>query len=284
MVTPDPDTPPAPPTPKNFFEMVNALPHWQSSLLVHLDSEHQPDRLKQLLEGGEPLKLFLVSDGGDKGDLGSFGWELAVKGPTFGLDPGSFHAESHGMHSVLLFLDLCFNFFLVQAPATVESLFCCDNQGLIKRINFAMNGSWTNPKHCLALEYDVESGIVDILNRLPIKLACLHVKGHQDEDTPAETLPWEAQMNCHADACATDYLDNWAVSSQVVPFIPASQASISIAGVSITRNVARRLRQAASSPALANHIMSTNGWNDWIFNSIDWDSQAKALNTLEHTQ
>jgi hypothetical protein len=205
-------------------------------------------------------------------------------GPTFGLDPGSFRAESYGMLPVLLFLDLYFNFFLVQAPATVESLFYCDNQGLIKRINFAMNSSWTNPNHCLASEYDVESGVVDILNRLPIKLACLHVKGHQDEVTPAETLPWEAQMKCHADAYATDYLDNWAVSSQVVPFIPASQASLSIAGVSITRNVARRLRQAASSPALANHIMSTNGWNDWIFNSIDWDSQAKTLNTLEYTQ
>jgi hypothetical protein len=72
MVTPDPNTPPAPPAPKNFFEMVNTLPYWQSSLLVHLDSEHQPARLKQLIEGGEPLKLFLVSDGGAKGDLGSF--------------------------------------------------------------------------------------------------------------------------------------------------------------------------------------------------------------------
>jgi hypothetical protein len=135
MVTPDPNAPPAPPAPKNFFEMVNALPYWQSSLLVHLDSEHQPDRLKQLLEGGEPLKLFLVSDGGAKGNLGSFNWELAVNqiilwtcmGPTFSLDPGSFRAESHGMLSVLLFLDLYFNFFHVQAPATVESLFYCDN-------------------------------------------------------------------------------------------------------------------------------------------------------------
>jgi hypothetical protein len=28
----------------------------------------------------------------------------------------------------------------------------------------------------------------------------------------------------------------------------------------------------------------TDGWNDWIFNSGDWDSQNKALNTLKHNQ
>jgi hypothetical protein len=93
-------------------------------------------------------------------------------------------------------------------------------------------------------------------------------------------------MNCHADACATDYLNNLSTPSKIVPFIPALNAasSISLAGATLARNVARQLRQAASSPALENHIMSTHGWNDWIFNSTDWGAQEKALNTLEHTQ
>jgi len=30
--------------------------------------------------------------------------------------------------------------------------------------------------------------------------------------------------------------------------------------------------------------MTKNGWNDWIFHSIDCDAQAKALNTLQYTQ
>ena len=31
--------------------------------------------------------------------------------------------------------------------------------------------------------------------------------------------------------------------------------------------------------------MSNNGWNNWIFHSIDWDAQqAKALSTLEYTR
>jgi hypothetical protein len=28
--------------------------------------------------------------------------------------------------------------------------------------------------------------------------------------------------------------------------------------------------------------MAKNGWNDRIFQSIDWDAQAKALSTLEY--
>jgi hypothetical protein len=30
--------------------------------------------------------------------------------------------------------------------------------------------------------------------------------------------------------------------------------------------------------------MNKKGWNDWIFNSIDWDSQAKALSKPKYTQ
>ena len=292
MKLPDLCDPPATPPPTDFFDMLQALPYWQSSLLAHLDCVQSVDRLKQLLESGEKLQLNLVSDGGAKGDLGSFGWELAIgrtilwtcMGPTFGLDPGSYRAESYGMLSVMLFLDHYFRFFAVQVSDNIEHLFYCDNQGLINRISFAMNRSWDNPNHCLSSEYDLESGIVDILHRLPVKFSFKHVKGHQDEDNAVDDLPWEAQMNCHADILATDYLDNWSEPSKLVPFIPASKASIAIDRITITRNLARRLRQAASSPKLQEHIMEKNGWNDWIFQSINWDVQAKALSTLAYTQ
>ena len=58
--------------------MLANLPKWQSSLLVHLGSIQTVDRLTQLLGSGDKLRLYLVSDGGAKGDIGSFGWELAI--------------------------------------------------------------------------------------------------------------------------------------------------------------------------------------------------------------
>jgi hypothetical protein len=175
------------------------------------------------------------------------------KGPTFGLDPRSFRAESSGLLSVLLFFDHYLQFFQAEVQATVQHLFYCDNQGLLKRINSHLE------RHCqcLASEYDLESGTVEILDRLLPRFALQHVKGHNDDTARVEDFPWEAQMNCHADALATDYLDNFAIISRVVPFIPASKVSIAIDGNTVTRNIARRLRQAASSPALEKYLRDT---------------------------
>ena len=110
-------------------------------------------------------------------------------GPTFGLEPGSYRAESYGMLSLMLYLDYYLRFFNVQVSEHVEHLFYSDNKGLINRISFAMNRSWDNPNHCLSSEYDLESGIVDILHRLPVTFSYHHVKGHQDDDKVVEDLP-----------------------------------------------------------------------------------------------
>jgi hypothetical protein len=66
----------------------------------------------------------------------------------------------------------------------MEHLLYCDNIGLVNRITSSMHHSWTNPNHCLASESDFESGILDLLHQLPLNLALIHVKGHQDDDTP----------------------------------------------------------------------------------------------------
>lgn len=121
---------------------------------------------------------------------------------------------------------------------TTKHLFYCDkDEDLLNRIAATSqdHACWDNPNHCLASEYDLESGIVDILHRLPFKISCLHVEeGHQDDDTrsPVQPLPWEAQrMNCHADTpLVTDCLDNWSKLSKVAPFTPTSKLSFFIAG------------------------------------------------------
>jgi hypothetical protein len=90
-------------------------------------------------------------------------------------------------------------------------------------------------------------------------------------------------MNVHADSLATDYLDNYADPSKLVPFIPASKASLTIDGETITRRYAQRLRQASNSPRICQRLMLRNNWNDNTFRSINWDAPGKALNTLENS-
>jgi hypothetical protein len=133
----------------------------------------------------------------------SFGWELAIgrlilwqcKGPTFGLDPGSFHAESYGMLSVLLFLEFYIQFFQVSITDSIEHLFYCDKQGLVNRISASQDRSWKTPNHCIASKADLEMASSTSLNVSHLLLPSTVVS----KDIRMLTLPWEAQMNCHAD-------------------------------------------------------------------------------------
>jgi hypothetical protein len=125
---------------------------------------------------------------------------------------------------------------------------------------------------------------MDIIKKLPIEITCIHVKSHQDDDTEIQLLPWEAQMNVQADKLATDYhLDNYAEPSKIIPFIPPSQASLTIKGETITRRYANRFRLEASSPDLRKRMILRYKWNNQIFQSINWEVPDKALSTLEHS-
>jgi hypothetical protein len=46
-------------------------------------------------------------------------------------------------------------------------------------------------------------------------------------------------MNVHADTLATDHLDKCAEPSKIAPFIPSSQASLTINGKTITQRHAK---------------------------------------------
>jgi hypothetical protein len=109
----------------------------------------------------------------------------------------------------------------------------------------------------LASDFDLESGILDLIKTLHISFQYLHVKSHQDDSMEIHLLPWAAQMNEHADSLATDFLDNCTEPAKLVPFIPASQASLTIHGETITRRCASGLRQAANSPQICQHLMAS---------------------------
>jgi hypothetical protein len=69
----DPNVVPLATSPTDFFALILGLPYWQSSLLEHLEQVQPATHLKDLLESDDTLQLYLVSDGGAKGDLKSFG-------------------------------------------------------------------------------------------------------------------------------------------------------------------------------------------------------------------
>jgi hypothetical protein len=277
--------------PSTFEERLAQLAEWQHPLLEHLEcNSERSSRLHQILTSTE-APILLASDGGARSDLGSFGWQIAVgrevlwrcKGPTYGLTPGSFRAESYGFLSAVLFLYIYFLHYPIQNELQIHLDLYCDNQALLQRIARALSQSWHNPSACLASDYDLEIGIIDMLANIPVSIRLHHVKSHQDDQTAIHLLPWEAQMNVQADQLATDYLDNYADPSKLVPSIPASQASLSINGETINRRYAQRLRLASNGPALRQRIMLRNQWTYNTFRSINWEVPNSALDTMENS-
>jgi hypothetical protein len=110
----------------------------------------------------------------------------------------------------------------------------CHSEPLLLRIQRLLHRPWVNPSQCLALDFNLKSGVLDNIVSLSISFQHLHVRSHQDDNTKVHLLPWEGQMNVHADTLATDYLDNCAEPSKIAPFIPAAQASLTINSKTIT--------------------------------------------------
>ena len=185
----------------------------------------------------------------------------------------------------LLFLKAYTEYYSITINTDTLHDFLCDSESLHKRIQRTITRSFTNPSHCLASDFDLESGIIDIISTLGISFNYLHVKSHQDDATDVHLLPWTAQMNVHVDNLATEYLDNYSEPSKLVPLIPAASkaSSLNINGETITRRFAQRLRKAASSPRLCKKLMERNNWSQHTFDSINWEVPGKALTTLENS-
>jgi hypothetical protein len=136
-----------------FRDKLEHLDHWQIPLLEHLECDSYESRFSDLLQTDTPITLILASDGGARDDLGSFGWAISIgqeilwkcKGPTFGLRPGSFRAESYGILSACLFLQLYFDYFQPTIEPAINLEFYCDSSSLLKRIARAMSRAWINP-------------------------------------------------------------------------------------------------------------------------------------------
>jgi hypothetical protein len=103
-------------------------------------------------------------------------------------------------------------------------------------------------------------------------LKFIHVKNHQDNATAVHLLA--ARMNVQADP-STDYLDNYAQSSKIIPFIQPSQASLTIDGETITEDSTDHASD--QQPELAQQDLCTQTTGQQYSNPSTGKSPGKAL-------
>ena len=241
------------------------------------------DTFPDLINNWQNSTLKAASDGSVKHNSGSFGWIISddegnrlvqCKGRAVGYPMTSYRAEAFGLWSILLFLTRTRALFNI--PYSEYITIYCDNDALVEMVNarYAQERP-TFPNETLLADWDIRQEIELLMDVNHQTISW--VKGHQDEKTPYEKLPLDAQLNCNADELANKAQD---LQPNILyqPFrAPNNPAQIHYGTNSITSKVKRLLRRSLSGKELLRYIETQAGWEPGTSDLVDWDSHQAAI-------
>jgi hypothetical protein len=133
-----------------------------------------------------------------------------------------------------------------------------------------------NLKCILHSEYDVLAQSFLLLQEYITTPEILHVKGHQDVNTPYRHLPLPAQLNCNTDSLATTELRSLPNQIRRVPLFPPTKAQLLILGQSVTRNSPNAIGRSYGYHRLIAYGTRFQ-WTKTTVDSIDWDGFSAAF-------
>jgi hypothetical protein len=225
-------------------------------------------------------EIILVSDGGAV--AGSYGWVVSTKegtkiaqgsGSVFGCNPQSYRAEGYGAKAGTLFLIHCFTYCNVSIPEG-QFTFYCDNEGLLKKLQYMRSYNNAINAAVLHLEWDIVSAVHRLQSKFQPPPDLQHLKGHQDEGTPVEFLDVPSQMSVEADKLATYNLQEYGSMKPIVPFDHMSGIQLSINGQTVTRQIHAAIHQQQHLVPLQQYYRSRFHWHQETFDDIDWTNFA----------
>jgi hypothetical protein len=92
------------------------------------------------------------------------------------------------MATALIYLEFLQRQKNFQRDALMTNLLICDNQGLLTRIEEAVQWNYTTPNVTLPAEWDIEAVILATYKTLAVHFSFLHMKSHQDDDVAVNDL------------------------------------------------------------------------------------------------
>lgn len=236
------------------------------------------------------ITFFVVSDGGLYAGKGSFGVAFGTGGEDLGNIEGpapgnsihmtSLRSEAYGVLAALAFLNLYVKSYNIAIPDKRKLHLYSDNLGLIRWLEEILAKACYSRMY-LRAEADVilqiEKEINDVKNS-NFELHVEHVKGHQDDVMPYNTLPREAQLNVQADSSATNYLRQGL--NHTYEELQDNPVSLYICDALITRDFKRQIRSASRSPELQKYLIIKYKWQQTTPDLIWWHIHGKAISSL----
>ena len=101
--------------------------------------------------------------------------------------------------------------------------------------------------------------IVNTLSLLDSKVLFSHVKGCQDDSIDSTELPWHAQLNIRCDTITTETLEI-VEHVPLVPFLPASDVSLTISDTTLTHHVSSQIRRLYASTKQQVYLCKHHSW------------------------
>jgi len=111
-------------------------------------------------------------------------------------------------------------------------------------------------------------------------VSLFYVKGHQDDDTPIDQLPYKAQLNIRCNEQACQNLAMLLTNTKPHPTLPAAYPHLYINNQVIVRQILDYLRESHLLPTYKVYLMSKFQWQESTFNQIKWRTMEYAMQKL----
>ena len=184
-------------------------------------------------------------------------------GPVSGHRITSYRTEGYGILSATRFIARLYEFTRSDTHTVPVELLCDNNLSMVGHVRKLLPS--TNDTVLLSagdqhFTLTTTQPEWDVLNEIwhTVKewkgLKINHVKGHQDTQTPAETLSLEARLNIEADALAGQYLRRHPAPRYQCQLFPHTHIHLHLDGHTITYRHARSIRNAESDVAMVQYL------------------------------
>ena len=261
-------------TSQTIHDYVRSLPKSQRRLLAELQQQATDRQVWRAFRS--KAKLYIASDGGLDGNLGTHGWVLASKkhvlfrcsGPVDGDTATSTRSELAGCVSSLLIIHAIARMWGIRHRCSFYWL--TDSRSAISRIQ--RNARRTSSKATkMPNDADLISLARTLLSEIRRPFTPVWIKGHQDSLQSYEQLPFQARLNIDADFLATRYRKRGRLrSSKYSDHQYGQQVSILINGVRITGQFDTNIRFHVNGYHLRQYMQTKHAWNDSTWNNIDF--------------
>ena len=268
--------------PKSFMETLMQQPEYISQYYTHIDFLTVPFRLYEHLKS--PRRVLVATDGGAIQFKGSIGFVVADDdanilatcfGQPSGHDPLSFRSEICAFLAAVKFVTTLIQYYdsLTECSEKMRGKFqfYTDSLSMLKKLKAIDKYPTASLSMVLDSEWDVLSALHRALAWFPSYPKINWVKSHQDDKVYSKTeMPTDAYLNSEADELATIGL-KMLQEKPYVPMNPSVAIQFHLKGRTITRDIKKTVREVLSLPKLRKYYYDKFGWNDTVFDSVDWD-------------